>query len=87
MADQTYNGWTNWETWNFNLWINNNEALYWIVNKALGDFILEDTFEAFLKGTAKNIVGTELCLDLKVKDIKNINFKEITELMWEEKDG
>jgi len=86
MADQTYNGWTNWETWNFNLWINNNEALYWIVNKALGDFLLEDTFEAFLKGAAKNIVGTELCLDLEAKDIKNINFKEITELMWEEKE-
>ena len=86
MTDQTYNGWTNWETWNFNLWINNNEALYWIVNKALGDFLMEDTFEVFLKGTAKNIVGTELCLDLKEKDIKNINFKEITELMWEEKE-
>ena len=86
MADQTYNGWTNWETWNFNLWINNNETLYGIVNKALGDFLLKDTFEAFLKGTAKNIVGTELCLDLKVKDIKNINFKEISELMWEEKE-
>ena len=85
MADQTYSGWTNWETWNFNLWINNNEKLYGIINKALGEFLLKDTFEVFLKGTAKNIVGTELCLDLKVKDIKNINFKEITELMWEEK--
>ena len=86
MTDQTYNGWTNWETWNFNLWINNNEKLYGIINKALGEFLLKDTFEVFLKGTAKNIVGTELCLDLKVKDIKNINFKEITELMWEEKE-
>tara|TARA_R110000824_G_scaffold378284_1_gene569790 strand:- start:46 stop:303 length:258 start_codon:yes stop_codon:yes gene_type:complete len=85
MSDQTYSGWTNWETWNFNLWINNNEKLYGIINKALGEFLLKDTFEVFLKGTAKNIVGTELCLDLKVKDIKNINFKEITELMWEEK--
>ena len=74
MADQTYSGWTNWETWNFNLWINNNEKLYGIINKALGEFLLKDTFEVFLKGTAKNIVGTELCLDLKVKDIKNINF-------------
>jgi hypothetical protein len=86
MTDQTYNGWTNWETWNFNLWINNNEKLYGIINKALGEFLLKDTFEVFLKGAAKNIVGTELCLDLKVKDIKNINFKEITELMWEEKE-
>lgn len=24
----SYNGWTNWETWNVALWINNEEPLY-----------------------------------------------------------
>ena len=28
MTDQTYNGWTNWETWNVALWVQNDEGFY-----------------------------------------------------------
>ncbi len=28
LTDQTYNGWTNYETWNVALWLGNDEGLY-----------------------------------------------------------
>jgi hypothetical protein len=33
VQDTTYNGWTNYETWNVALWINNDEGLYNIANE------------------------------------------------------
>lgn len=26
--NETYSGWPNWETWNVNLWLNNDEVMY-----------------------------------------------------------
>jgi len=37
MTDTTYNGWTNYETWNVALWINNCEGYYNLARQC-GDY-------------------------------------------------
>ena len=34
LTDATYNGWTNYETWNVALWIGNDEGLYELAREA-----------------------------------------------------
>jgi hypothetical protein len=37
LAQETYNGWSNYETWNVALWIGNDEGLYNVAKEA-GDY-------------------------------------------------
>ena len=37
-----YNGWTNYETWNMNLWLTNDSGIYEVANDAIQDIINED---------------------------------------------
>mgnify|MGYP003112307494 CR=1 FL=1 len=98
MINQEYNGWKNWATWNFNLWINNSEHLYNLIHTGLrsldkrenpnykvNDEIVENFQIRCLQGVAKTIVGHEkLCPDLKQKDLKDIDFAEILEALHQD---
>ena len=39
MSDDEYNGWTNWETWNVNVWLSNEEECW---KNALAASLLPD---------------------------------------------
>jgi len=78
-----YNGWTNWETWNFKLWIDNDEDTY---RKALNMARGKDAyqFSLALENWADNMLG-ELGFDFGFfadvcnTSIKEVNFYEVAE--------
>lgn len=66
-----YNGWKNWDTWNAQNWLTNEEYLYEMVRKCRTSAEIEELFcECF-------IVQTKF--GLKVQD--DINLKEVD---WDE---
>lgn len=83
MENETYNGWTNWETWNVNLWIFNHEPNYRM-------------FEAFAAGCGSHAITANDAYDF-FADFMNectpdmsaeqshgvVNWEEIAESMRE----
>ena len=84
-SDNTYNGWKNYETWNFKLWIDNNQTLHNIVNNGVKDMVNKKYQLIWLENVADEIVGhPDLCPDLKKSDRDKIDFEEILEAMLED---
>lgn len=74
----TYNGWTNYETWNVALWIGNDEGLYSLAKDfrnrgytAFAEFMREladDTSDATLRETPDGVSWTDSGLDIAELD-------------------
>ena len=93
MKDNKYNGWTNHETRSFNKWITNEEEDY---NHALE--LAEDSESPYelskkLKSWAEEIADDALCSyeyvhgfieDVVNSCVKEINFYEVAEHLWDE---
>lgn len=76
-ANTEYNGWTNWDTWNLNLWLNNEEWIYkhfrWI--RSLDDF------EEQARGIVEQLNNMEYPEGI---DANKVNYEEIFEGFQEE---
>ena len=86
--DNKYNGWSNYETWVFKLWIENDEELYREVQH-LCSICYEYKIAEKLKQLAEdmtepfdvNAINTGLASDLLGRALKRINYYEIAEVM------
>ena len=62
LTDQTYNCWTNYETWNVVLWIENDEDLYNLVNQfeiACYEDLLDVLYDCGSKETPDGVKWTD----------------------------
>ena len=81
MGDTTYNGWSNYQTWNANLWLSNDEPVYriaWERTEGVTDahragVILRTVWRTFLSESAK----------AEAKPSRFINWDEIGEAWLE----
>ena len=75
LTDTTYNGWTNYETWNVSLWIGNDEGLYDIARlcETYSDFV--DTLE----GCSFNDLSTPDGVSFKDAQLNTVELDEMIE--------
>lgn len=66
----TYHGWTNWDTWNCNLWLTNEELTYRSAKKRISPYELKLFWEGFFDG-------------MDGIDTEKVNFEEIFSMLHE----
>ena len=81
----TYNGWTNWATWNVALWVDNREEYYFarvetaeMVKKWTAEAVEDFVRTIFPEGTPDMADGV-----MMVDGLDAVNYEEITE-HWNE---
>jgi hypothetical protein len=87
METMTYNGWTNWETWNVELWIDNEEGIYrekqrFLRRNSEEDEIDADKVEKFCRDIFPD--GTPDMKDDPRGDMNRVNWEELAESWSEE---
>ena len=88
-----YNGWTNYETWNFNLWITNEEPDYEYALELAFDseheYELSKKLESWAEDMADDVLRSYEYAHGFIKDmvnssVKEVNFYEVATHLWED---
>ena len=83
----SYNGYTNYETWNCGLWLDNDQGTYEMVKEWAEDchnvYELEVMLKDYVEGN-NPVEDASMYSDLMQSAIDNINFRELAEGYWEE---
>lgn len=80
-----YNGWTNWETWNVNVWLNNDPTTYH-QGRFYANSDSQDAFEQWAREHIESAIkDTSSCaMDLVRAGLDEVNFEEIYDGFKEE---
>lgn len=68
---EKYNGWTNWETWNVNLWLCNNEGDYDMAKNCKDGNAIRELVEEYRTRTSG------MFADLINRALDRVNWEEI----------
>ena len=85
MSDNRYNGWTNWETWLFKLWLENDEHMYHKIRalaiSSKDSIELANKLEDMAWNMQKNSIKHEsgFFADVTNKAIQAVNYYEIAD--------
>ena len=89
-----YNGWTNYETWNFNLWITNEEGDYDYATELARDskdkYALSESLQDWASEMANDVLSSYeyahgFITDMVNSSVKEVNFHEVAKHLWEDR--
>ena len=87
MSDQKYNGWTNYETWNYKLWLDNdkelNNSVFELVQTHKDTYDLSQELRKLAYDNAPTLVPS-FYSDVMYGSMREVNFREIAESYLEE---
>ena len=86
----TYNGWTNYETWNVKLWLDNDEGTYdevrAMARRSRSAYDLGQELREFVLDGMPDL-GASMYADILGAALRDVNWQEIAEAYREDEDA